>query len=96
MDVASLNVACPGLLRKPLDATIGRLLAAARMTINKPTMKNTPTLQVILMAIAMRPYYRPHHPIEEVKGFPKATKRHHRASTLSDIINQTCLPLILG
>jgi hypothetical protein len=24
--VASLNVACPGLLRKPLDATIGQLL----------------------------------------------------------------------
>jgi len=50
--IALPNVARPGLLRKPLDTTIERLLttycrAAARVTINKTTMQNTPTLLAV-------------------------------------------------
>ncbi len=97
--VASPNPACPGLLQKPLDAAIRRLLAPYRAmeTINKTTMQNEPSLLAFLMAIAMRWYYTAH-----IAGwwrfvaFIKATKRHHRASTRSDITNRTCLSLILG
>jgi hypothetical protein len=72
-------------------------LVATRATINKPTMKNTPTLLAILMAIAMHRYYTVHIAWwKRSRAFLKATKRRHRASTCSDIINRTCLPLILG
>ncbi len=30
------------------------------------------------------------------RAFLKATKRHHQASTCSNIINRTCLPLVFG
>jgi len=49
-----------------------------------------PTLLAVLMAITMR------RPMEEVHGFLKATKRRDRASTRSDSINWTCLPLFQG
>jgi len=71
--------------------------AAAMETINKTTIQNEPYLLAFLMAIAMRWYYTAH-----IAGwwrfvaFIKATKRHHRASTRSDITNRTRLSLILG
>ena len=102
MDVALFNVACPGLLRKPLDATIGRLLTpyclGGNQGDNQQTYdKNTPTLLAISMAIAMCGYYT-----EGIawwrrsRAFLKATKCRYPASTCSDIINRACLPMILG
>ena len=91
LHAASHNAACPGLHRKPLDAAIGRLLAlyrpmAARATINSMIMKHVPTLLAVLMAIAMRRYYTARiAQWRRFVAFIKATKRHHRASTCSDI-----------
>ena len=71
--------------------------AAARATINKTTMQNVPTLLTMLMVIAMR-WYDTARCAEwwRFMAFIKATKRHHRASTRSDITNRTRLSLILG
>jgi len=39
--------------------------------------------------------YRSHHPMEEVRGFHKATKCHHRASTRSDFTKPgTPMPVV--
>ena len=47
------------------------------------------------MAVAVRWYYTVHIAQQSrCMAFIKATKRHHRASTRSDSINRTCLPLI--
>jgi hypothetical protein len=54
------------------DYSLGITLAAARATINTTIMQNVPTLLAVLMAIAMRRYYRAHHPMEEVCGFHKS------------------------
>ena len=71
--------------------------AAARATANKKKVQNVFTLLTILMAIAVRQY----HTMRITRWrrfvtFIKATKRHHRASTCSDIIKGTCLPLFQG
>jgi len=64
--------------------------AAARVTANKTTMQNVPTLMAILMVIAMRPYYTPHiNPWRSFMTFIKATKRHHLTDTCSNSINRT-------
>jgi hypothetical protein len=71
--------------------------AATRATINTTIMQNVPTLLAVSMVIAMRRYY-----ITRIArwrrfmAFVKATKRRHRASTHSDIIKRTCLPLFQG
>ena len=47
------------------------------------------------MAVVVRRYYTGHIiRWRRSMAFIKATKRHHRASTLSNSINQTCLPLL--
>ncbi len=88
----SLDVACPaGLLRKPLDATIGQLLTpyclSGRQGDNrKMTMQNTPPLLAISMVVLVRRYYTTHiNRWRRLMAFLKATKRHHWASTCSDI-----------
>jgi hypothetical protein len=43
--------------------------AAAMVTIDKTSMQNVPSLLAISMTIAMRRYYRPLCPMEEVCGF---------------------------
>jgi hypothetical protein len=64
---------------------------AARATINTMMMQHVPTLPAILMAIAMQWYYTPHIArLRIFMAFIKATKHCHRASTRSDITNQTC------
>ena len=65
---------------------------AARATINKTTMKNTPTLLTVLIAMVVRQY----HTVRIARwrrcmAFIEATECHHRASTRSDNINRTCL-----
>ena len=94
--VASPDAACPGLHRKPLNSAIRLLLAPYRPggrhgDNQQMTMQNVPTLLAILMAIAMRRYYTAHIAWwRRFVAFIKATKRHHRASTCSDITNRTC------
>jgi hypothetical protein len=73
--------------------------AAARATINTMIMEHVPTLLAVSMAIAMRRYYTAR--IARWRRFVafiiiKATKRHHRASTYSDNIKGTRLPLFQG
>ncbi len=52
-DVPSSNAAS-GLHQMPLEAAIGLLLvAAARATANKTSIKNLPTLLAILMAVTV-------------------------------------------
>ena len=46
--------------------------AADRVTINKTTMQNVPTLLAVSMAIVMRRYYTTNCPLEEVHGFHKS------------------------
>ena len=76
------------------DYSLRIALAAARATSN---IKNTPTYLTILMVIAMLQYYTALITRwRRSRALLKSTKHHHRASTWSDIINQTCLPLILG
>ncbi len=65
--------------------------AATRVTINTTMMQHVPTLLAILMAIAMRWYYTARMARwMRFMAFIKATKRHHQASTHSNITNQTC------
>ncbi len=65
--------------------------AATMATINKTTMQNVPSLLAVSMAITMRRCNT-----ERITGwrrfvaFIKAPKRHHRASTHSNITNWTC------
>ena len=80
MDVALLDVACPGLLRKPLESTMGRLLTPycldGRQGDNQQTYnENIPTLLAILMVIAMHRYYTTHTARwRRSRAFLKATK----------------------
>ena len=70
--------------------------AAAMATINKMTMHNVPSLLAFSIATAMRWYYT--MCISRwwrFVAFIKATKRHHRVSTSSEITNRTRLPLII-
>jgi hypothetical protein len=60
--------------------------AAARTTINLMMMQHVPTLLAVLMAIVMRRYYTACITRwRRFVAFIKATKRHHRTSTRSDI-----------
>jgi hypothetical protein len=60
-------------------------------------MQHVSTLLTILMAIAVRRYYTARIARwRRFVAFIKVTKRRHRASTCSNSINQTCLPLIVG
>ena len=59
---ASPNAACPGLLRKPLDAAIGQLLnpycPGGRQGDNKQNINvDVSTLLAVLMTVAMCRYY---------------------------------------
>ena len=88
---ASPNASWPGLRRNPLDATIRRLLAPTRATIGSTIMKHVLTLLAVSVAIAMRRYYNARiSQWRRFVAFIKATKRHHRTSTCSDIIKGTC------
>ena len=60
--------------------------AATRATINTTIMQHVPTLLAVSMAIAMWRYYTACIPQwRRFVAFIKTTKRHHRASTCSDI-----------
>ena len=91
--VASPDAACPGLHWKPLDAAIGQLLAPYRfamVTINKMMKQNVPSFLAVSMAIAMLRYYTARIARwRRFVAFIKSTKRHHQASTCSDITNRT-------
>jgi len=64
--------------------------AAARATTNSTIMKHVPTLLAVSMAIVMQRYYTAHIARwRRFVTFIKATKRHHRTSTRSDIIKGT-------
>jgi hypothetical protein len=78
MDVALLDVACPGQLQKPLDAIIRRLITpyclGSRQVDNQQTFDEKYTYfaghfdghrdaQVL---------YRVHRPMQEVQSFPKS------------------------
>ena len=81
--------------RKPLDAAIGRLLTPYRPNCRHGDNQQNNHVKCTLFAGRFYGHhdatvlYRAHHLMEEVRGFHKNTKRHHRASTLSDITNQT-------
>ena len=102
IQTASPNAACPVLYRKPLYAAIGdyplrTAPAAARATANKTTIQNVSTLLTISMAMLVRRYYTARIPQwRRSRAFIKTTKGRRRASTHSDTINRTHLPLILG
>jgi Na+/melibiose symporter-like transporter len=70
--------------------------AAARVTIISMIMKHIPTLLAISMAIAMRRYYTKRIARwRRFVAFIKATKRHHRTSTCSDITqSDTTTPVV--
>jgi hypothetical protein len=71
--------------------------AAARATINKTTMLNVPALLAVLMAIAMRRYNTKHIARWRwSRAFIKATKRRHRAITLSDSSVAVITMLLFG
>jgi len=97
----SPNAACPGLLRKPLDAAIRRLLApycpGGRQGDSKHNNDvNVSTLLAVLMIMAVCRYYTAVLPDGGCSWLSyKTTTCHHRVSTHSDSINRTCLPLIL-
>jgi hypothetical protein len=60
--------------------------AATRVTANKTKMQNVPTLLAISMVVAMRRYYTTRITKKRrFVAFIKATKRHHWASTHSDM-----------
>jgi hypothetical protein len=92
---ASPNAACPGLLRKPLDAAIGQLLAPYRPggcqgDSKQYNRQQTIQLMAVLMAIAMQLYYTVRIARwRRSRAFIKATERRHRASTCSNSINRS-------
>ena len=71
-------------------------VAAARATANEMTMLHVSTLLTIWMAVAVCRYYTPHLARwRRSQAFINATKHPHWASTCSDSINWTHLPMIL-
>jgi hypothetical protein len=65
--------------------------SAARAAINSTMMHHVLTVLAVLMVIAMRRYYTVHiAQWQRSVACIKATKRHHRTSTRSDIIKKTC------
>jgi len=78
MDVASFNVACPGLLRKPLDATIGRLLTPYCLGGHQGDNQQTYNEKYTYFAGHFDGHryapvlYRAHRLMEKVQGFPKS------------------------
>ncbi len=98
MQMASPIAACPGLPGKPLDATIGQLLAlycpaATRITANNITTKNGPTLMAILMAAAVRRYNTAHiAQWKRSRALIEATGRRHWATIVANSCNQSSLP----
>ena len=62
--------------------------SAARAAINS-TWCNMYSLCLPIDGHCDAAVYRAHRPMEEVRAFIKATKRHHRTSTRSDIIKGT-------
>ncbi len=91
------NAACPGLLRKPLDTAIGRLLAPLPQRppgqqANKQQSTNTPKQVAMLMAAAMRQYNTAHiTQWRRSRALLEATGCRHRVSIMSNNINQTWL-----
>jgi len=79
--------------RASLEATGHRHSAttrSARATANETTMQHVPTLLAIWIAVAMRRYDTAcNSQWRRFVAFIKATKRHHRTSTHSDIIKGT-------
>ena len=95
---ASPNVACPGLLRKPLDATIGQLLTPyCPGGCQGDNQQNNDAKYPSLCW----PFWLPWRCSGTIAhsarwrrfmAFIKATTCRHRTSTCSDSINRTCLP----
>ena len=93
---ASPDAAWPGLHQKPLNTTVGQLLAPYRPggrqgIISTTIMQHVPTLLAVLMAIAMQRYYYTTCITRwrRFVAFIKATKWHHRARTRSNSIKGT-------
>ena len=78
MEMASLKVACPGILQKPQDTTIGRLLTqyclGGRQGNNQQTYDEKYTFFAghIDGHINVPRLYHMHCLMEEVSGFPKS------------------------
>ena len=78
MDVASLDVACPGLLQKPPVATIGRLLTMYCLVGCQGNNQQTYNEKYTYFAGQFDSHrdapvlYCAHRPMEEVQGFPKS------------------------
>ena len=93
----SPDLAWPGLHRKPLDAAIGQLLAPYCPGGRQGNNQQNNNAKCTHFAVHFDSHhdvatqYCTHCLMEEVRGFHKhkATKHHHRASTCSDITNQT-------
>ena len=67
--------------------------AAARVTANKASIKNVPTLMALLMAMAVQCYNTVRITRwRRLMAFLMATKRRHWVSTCSDNMNRTCPP----
>ncbi len=91
IQTASPNAACPGLLPKPLDAGIGRLLAPYCPSVGQGNNKqnNNQTIHPLCWPrfdghcdAAVR--YRAHPPMDGVMASLEATGCHHWASTCSN------------
>jgi len=78
---------------RPLGNYLLRIApAAARATANETTMQHVPTLLAISMAVAMRQYNTARiNRWRRFTAFTKANKRHHRASTCSNITKSDTL-----
>ncbi len=88
--MASTNAACPGLLRKPLDATIGQLLAPYCPSGTRATGKQTTINKYTYKAGhfdgrgGVPVQYRAYPPMEEVQGFT----RSHWTPSLGEYCSQ--------
>jgi hypothetical protein len=78
MHTASPNAACPGLHRKPLDATIGLILPPYCPGGRQGDIKQNNNVKCVHFAGRFDGcggalvLYRSHRPIKEVRGFPKS------------------------
>jgi len=92
---SSPNLVCSGLLQKPLDTAIGRLIPPYHPGgCQGDNQQNNDATCTQFAGRFDGPNGGPvlccmHHRMEEVHGFHKSPKRQHRASTHSNSINRT-------
>ena len=100
---ASLDAACPGLLQKPLDATMGNYLLGITPVAARATGKQTTIKKYTYKAGPFNGHVdapvrnHTHRPMEEVQGFTRSctglrcTGLRYWASIMSNNINGTWL-----